>query len=124
MRERVRSFCLRVRSGRLRWFTFLFFLDLAIAAHGSRTRPLSGSERCARLVFFDWPFVREHQRAADPHKGIRLERWVPRERGLERLESRRLFAVVKFTNIFNFKIPRNAVTKITTIIALRNKLPL
>ena len=31
------------------------------AAHGSGTRPLSGLERCARLVLFEWPFLRGHQ---------------------------------------------------------------
>jgi hypothetical protein len=62
MRERERR-CPRERAGPLRWFTFLFFLDLTIAAHGSGTRPLSGFERCVRLVFFDWPFACGHQRA-------------------------------------------------------------
>jgi hypothetical protein len=49
--------------------------DIAIAAHGSGTRPLSGFG-CASLVFFDWPFVRGHQHAgasmADPQTGLVL----------------------------------------------------
>ena len=42
------------------------------AAHGSGTRPLSGLERCARLVLFEWPFLRGHQHEgasmADPQQ--------------------------------------------------------